>query len=61
MSGWARYMNHGDEPNLQVHSLHRGMDGKPRVWFTAMMDIAEGEELLWHYGVDFWGETEQTV
>jgi len=40
--------------NLQVKSLERGYDGKPRVWFVATCDIEPDEELLWDYGEDYW-------
>lgn len=30
---WTRFLNHGSNPNLAIHSLAKGMDGKPKVCF----------------------------
>ena len=57
-SCWTRYLNHGSPNNLQVRTLARGMDGKPRVWFYALRDIEVGEELTIDYGADYWSESE---
>ena len=32
------------------------MYGNPRVWFVAIRDIEVGEELLYDYGDEYWGE-----
>ena len=55
---WTRYLNHSPEPNLQVRSLPRGLDGTPHVWFFTLRDVQPGEELFWDYGGEYWGEAE---
>ena len=59
-SNWARFINHCPETdrecNLRCRSLASDMNGKPRVWFVATRDIEVGEELLYDYGDDYWGE-----
>ena len=37
------------------------MDGTPTVWFYALRDIAEWEELTYDYGEGFWGDDDLPV
>ena len=53
-SNWTRFLNHDSNPNLVVKSLPSGMDGNPRVFFVAIRDIVENEELCFSYGDDYW-------
>ena len=60
-SSWCRYLNHasGDAANVALKCLPYGMDGRPRVWFTALRDISPGEEVCFNYdGSDgtYWKE-----
>lgn len=59
-SNWARFINHAPESkyqcNLRCRSLPCDMYGNPRVWFVAIRDIEVGEELLYDYGDEYWGE-----
>ena len=57
-SNWCRFINHAPEPecNLRCRSLAADMHGNPRIWFVALRDIEAGEELLYDYGDNYWGE-----
>lgn len=61
MSSWCRFINHDARPNLALKVLPKGLDGKPRVWFTAKRSVAEGEELCFDYGPGFWDEEKDGV
>ena len=41
VSSWCRFINHDARPNLALKVLPKGLDGKPRVWFTAKRGVAE--------------------
>jgi hypothetical protein len=56
VSSWCRFINHDARPNLAMKVLPKGIGGAPRVWFVAMRDVAEGEELSYDYGPEFWRE-----
>lgn len=43
----ARFVNHGCRPNCEA------IDEDGRIWFFALTDIAEGEELLLDYSLEF--------
>lgn len=60
-SNWTRYINHSSEPNLAVKVLPKGIDGKPRIWFVALRDIKNGEELCFDYGESYWGDNDLFV
>lgn len=51
---WTRFLNHSSDANVQPKSIHESWDGKPRVWFIALRDIEEGEEICFDYGDDYW-------
>ena len=52
----ARYMNHaGDTPNCVLWTLN---EPDLRWLLFAKREIAEGEELVWHYGESFWNGRE---
>jgi SET domain-containing protein len=62
VSNWCRFMNHASEKkqgcNVETKSARQIQDGKktiqPRLWFVAMRDIANGEELSYDYGDSYW-------
>lgn len=43
----ARFVNHGCRPNCEA------IDEDGRIWFFALADIAEGDELLLDYSLEF--------
>ena len=43
--GLGAYLNHSCDPNCEVEEI------KGRVWFSALRDIAPGEELVWDYNL----------
>ena len=45
----GRYMNHSTTPNVKVNRP-MCVRGKWRLAMTALREIQEGEELMWHYG-----------
>ena len=42
----ARLMNHSCEPNVEAHTE------AGRIWFVAVKDIKDGDELVFNYGFD---------
>ncbi|GMI12836.1 hypothetical protein TrLO_g534 [Triparma laevis f. longispina] len=58
-SNWTRFLNHSDDPNVNVKSLPVGMSGSPRVWFVASRDISPGEEICFSYGDDYWRDEDE--
>jgi len=60
LSNWGRFVNHAPEDapgcNLRCKTLEQDMHGNPRVWFVATREIAEGEELLFDYGDNYWDD-----
>jgi len=60
---WMRFLNHASPSlnNVNPKSIHESWDGNPRVWFVANRDIAEGEEICFDYGDDYWLEGDAVV
>ena len=60
---WTRFLNHASPPlnNVNPKSIHESWDGNLRVWFVANRDIAEGEEICFDYGDDYWLEGDAVV
>ena len=49
---FSRYINHSDHPNLETASvLYKGM---MHVIFYAIVDIPQGAQLCYDYGVKYW-------
>ena len=47
---YGRYINHALQPNAALtHPCH--ITGKWRIGFLAIMDVEEGHEIVWDYGV----------
>lgn len=63
-SGWARYINHSvrrqncapvfTDPPEGLRRLLPSLPCPFAIWFETQRDIAEGEELLYDYGTDYW-------
>lgn len=55
---FTRFCNHSARPNMALQSVYcRGM---PRMILLSLRPIAEGEQLTFDYGAQFWKELDQT-
>ena len=50
----SRYINHAEHGNLIPSPAGAGGGGQRRIDFYAARPIAEGEELAFDYGIDYW-------
>lgn len=50
--GVARCINHSDEPNCELRTVHHG--GMLRVVCFTLRDLSAGEQCLIHYGEPYW-------
>ena len=50
--GVARCINHGDEPNCELRTVHH--DGMLRVVCFTLRELSAGEQCLIHYGEPYW-------
>lgn len=46
---FSRFMNHSCEPNCEAELVER--NGETRIYIQALRNIAEGEELVYNYGL----------
>jgi SET domain-containing protein len=63
-SSWCRFLNHAAKSNTKACNLETRCtrltmgDGgevvQPRLWFVAIRDIEQGEELSYDYGDSYW-------